>query len=58
MVEDIPNYRVYINNGNGGVHDIHSLDELEFIASEELRVHVDGVQVKAVTLHVLRIKKD
>jgi hypothetical protein len=51
-----PNYRVFVNNGHSGCVDIRSLDDLEFIASEHLRVMTPLGQETAVTLRVVRIK--
>lgn len=51
-----PAYRVFVNDGRDGCHDIHSLDELEFIASEHLRVMTPLGQETAITLRVLRLK--
>ena len=50
-----PVYRVFVNNGNRGCRDIRSLDELEFIASEELRVMTPIGQETSVTLRVIRL---
>lgn len=49
-------FRVLVNNGNGGSYDIRSLDELEFVASEALRVVTPLGQETSVTLRVLRLK--
>lgn len=51
-----PQYRIFINNGHDGSRDIRSLDELEFIASEALRVMTPLGQEDAVTLRVIRLR--
>lgn len=55
--EQTPVYRIFVNNGHGGCYDIVSLDELEFVASEALRVMTPSGQESAVTLRVIRLKE-
>lgn len=48
-------YRVFVRNGEDGVHDIADLTELEHLASQYLSVTVKGKRVVGVTFRIIHL---